>query len=473
VNDDIKTTPAGSGGEGNHWLLHSGGRVFGPLSSDELRSYFTSGMVKAADLIFGADASTGLPAVEVAALLGVAAPLPEPSATVAPAQFPSPRPPAAVGSIQPAPMARMLSVEPVNDTGAFGRVLIALWIAALVAAQFFLIPKNSLGDQHTLREFIGSVLGRSLVIAAICFALWFLLGKLTSSKHPSVKTPLLMMTLVYAVLLGNHALHPEAPNAPHVTLMAAAESPAPAPSQPGQDGATREPQSEAFDNALPPAFPTDATLSPDNVRVDPQPSPATAQQPMPDASTGVAVAPDLWSNSASELFDKQDWEGLEHLAQRWTLEQPSQGRAWAHLGLAQHHLRKFDDAQRAFVEAVRLSPNDSWVLMAAGVLYTGIHDYVTAAELYRRALAIDPNFVGAWNNLGGALSMMKQHEAAIDAWQHVARLDPNYVRTWNNLGSEYYALNQFPKSIESYQKALALEPGNEWAKTGLAQAKQR
>ena len=35
---------------GKGWILHSGGRKFGPLSEDELRGYFRAGMVKSVDI---------------------------------------------------------------------------------------------------------------------------------------------------------------------------------------------------------------------------------------------------------------------------------------------------------------------------------------------------------------------------------------------------------------------------------------
>ena len=200
---------------------------------------------------------------------------------------------------------------------------------------------------------------------------------------------------------------------------------------------------------------------------------ASASAPDPPSSELAAPTRDLWDDSARDLFNKKDWQGLENLSERWTVEQPLRGRAWMSLGLARNYLREFDDALVAYTQAVRLSPDDPWVLFNAGLLHTSMLDSPKAVEMYRRALAVKPDMVEAWNNLGAEKARMHEHEAAIDAWGNVVRLNPGFVMAWDNLGWEYYRLNQFSKAIECYEKALALEPTNERAKTGLLEARQR
>lgn len=473
MNDSIKSAPIETGAEPDRWVLHSEGRQFGPFSGDELRRYFTAGMVKATDSVSGPAVEGIVPATLAAAALGMDEPREALGASASQAS-----PNLATASPMPVPAAAapprgaspsVAFVYPDDDTTGPSGVVVALWLAALFAIQFFIVPKNSLGADSTLNGFIVTVFMRTLGIGAICFALWFLVGRLLSSRQLSLNTPLLLMTLVYAGLVADHLLHPEAPNAaaPHFVVAGIPSARAPE--------AGREQERLRYDRAqfqFPAAAPPLTAMSDQG---DSEPAAPVASLPTPDPQSPERSARtrDLWEDSAHELFDKQDWQGLENLAERWAVEQPSRGRAWMFLGMARNYLRKFDEALVAYTQAVRLSPDDAWVLFNTGLLYTSMLDSPKAVAMYHRALDVNPGMVEAWNNLGNEKARMHEHEAAIDAWGNVVRLSPGYVMAWDNLGWEYYRLNQFPKAIECFEKALAIEPTNERAKTGLLEAKQR
>jgi hypothetical protein len=57
------------------WTVLSGGRQFGPLSEEELRRFFSSGIVKDGDILVHRDFEGGLPARELAQRLMLAAPV--------------------------------------------------------------------------------------------------------------------------------------------------------------------------------------------------------------------------------------------------------------------------------------------------------------------------------------------------------------------------------------------------------------
>ena len=58
------------------WTLLSGGRQFGPLSEEELRRFYSSGLVKHGDVLVHRDHEGGLLAQDVAELFQLAAPPP-------------------------------------------------------------------------------------------------------------------------------------------------------------------------------------------------------------------------------------------------------------------------------------------------------------------------------------------------------------------------------------------------------------
>ena len=130
----------------DQWVLHSGGREFGPFAADELRRYFTSGMVKASDCVSGPGLDAWVSAGLAAAALGVDAPGVAPGSGAAPVVGTASVSPVAM----PIPASASVSARPTTvpaPTLAFhdeqtpeSNGLVVLWLVALLAVQFFLVP---------------------------------------------------------------------------------------------------------------------------------------------------------------------------------------------------------------------------------------------------------------------------------------------------------------------------------------------
>ena len=54
---------------------------------------------------------------------------------------------------------------------------------------------------------------------------------------------------------------------------------------------------------------------------------------------------------------------------------------------------------------------------------------------YQKALQLNPNFAGAYNNQGIALQWKGQLDEAITCYQKAIQLNPNFADAYNNLGS--------------------------------------
>jgi tetratricopeptide (TPR) repeat protein len=101
-----------------------------------------------------------------------------------------------------------------------------------------------------------------------------------------------------------------------------------------------------------------------------------------------------------------------------------------------------------------------------------------AAELYREALAIDPRYLPAWNELAGVyfnmtgFALLAQEEGyhlAREAAFKALAIDPDYAPAHDRLG--WLALHQdnnLHAAAEHYQRALALEPDNEVIRSNAA-----
>jgi tetratricopeptide (TPR) repeat protein len=100
-------------------------------------------------------------------------------------------------------------------------------------------------------------------------------------------------------------------------------------------------------------------------------------------------------------------------------------------------------------------------IMVSGMRARDRGDLAGAEALFRRALATDPAFAKAHNNLGELLSNQGQNEDAEKHLRRAVELDPDYVRAWNNLGN---VLARFPSrkpdAEQAFQNALRVEPNN-------------
>ncbi len=78
----------------------------------------------------------------------------------------------------------------------------------------------------------------------------------------------------------------------------------------------------------------------------------------------------------------------------------------------------------------------------------------------RRAVAADPKFGPAWNNLGAALFHLDRPAAAADAFETAAGLMPASPDPRNGLGLVLEASGRVDQAIVYFDRAVALDPGN-------------
>jgi tetratricopeptide (TPR) repeat protein len=83
------------------------------------------------------------------------------------------------------------------------------------------------------------------------------------------------------------------------------------------------------------------------------------------------------------------------------------------------------------------------------------HDSV---PLYRRALAIDPRFAEAQNNLGNAFLELGQPSEAVACYRRARELIPDNAEILCNLGNALRQLGQLQEAIACTQRAIALDP---------------
>lgn len=81
-----------------------------------------------------------------------------------------------------------------------------------------------------------------------------------------------------------------------------------------------------------------------------------------------------------------------------------------------------------------------------------------AIQHYRQALELNPRDVGAHSNFGSALAARGQTAEAIAHYQQALASNPNHGPTHNNLGNVLSDLDRTDEAMAHYKKALAINP---------------
>jgi serine/threonine-protein kinase len=90
-----------------------------------------------------------------------------------------------------------------------------------------------------------------------------------------------------------------------------------------------------------------------------------------------------------------------------------------------------------------------------------------AVGYYRAALAVRPQAVAVYNNLGNALQAQGDLAGAIASHRQAIAIDPKDAHAHNNLGTALQAQGDLAGAIAQYQEAIALDPKDAGAHNNL------
>jgi len=150
------------------------------------------------------------------------------------------------------------------------------------------------------------------------------------------------------------------------------------------------------------------------------------------------------------------------------------------------------DAEKVFLKALSLDPNNAEVLCNLGVAQDAQHKYEEALARYRTAITLRPDYMQAFFNMGNSCRSFGNPAAAISCYEQTLALAPDFVPAllclgelckeqgyyiraeecfaaaialdqhnvyaWQGLGDSQHGQENFAGAIHSYHKALALEP---------------
>lgn len=189
-----------------------------------------------------------------------------------------------------------------------------------------------------------------------------------------------------------------------------------------------------------------------------------------------------------------DWKNAMTLWKKTVTTAPACARAWNNLGVEYYQAREIENAEKAYLKALKIKPAypDPYhnlgnimakrnffdearnyylkahrysrgkakkkILNSWGILYKKTGNPKSAKLLFARALSFDPFFQEALNNLAAVLHDQGRYLKAWGILTKALQIDPNSPEVHNNLGNVYKKTEHMSKAIEEFRKAVLLKP---------------
>ena len=132
--------------------------------------------------------------------------------------------------------------------------------------------------------------------------------------------------------------------------------------------------------------------------------------------------------------------------------------AFYNLGLVMQEQEKVDEAVAYYKKATAINPNFVQVYNNLGNMFQKLDRLGEALKYYKTATQIDPDYLQVQSNLAAIYIRIGRLDEAIDCYQHILRVDPSSFEAENNLGAVYSSLHQIERARDHYKRALQINP---------------
>jgi tetratricopeptide (TPR) repeat protein len=113
-------------------------------------------------------------------------------------------------------------------------------------------------------------------------------------------------------------------------------------------------------------------------------------------------------------------------------------------------------------------PEDKFLLFLAGRWMITQKNYEAAQHLLERAVALDPNYPAALNELGYAYAGTRSFDKAFASLDKYVKLLPGEPNTEDSYGEISRKAGRYEQALEHYRKALSYDSTFIWSQVGLA-----
>jgi tetratricopeptide (TPR) repeat protein len=130
---------------------------------------------------------------------------------------------------------------------------------------------------------------------------------------------------------------------------------------------------------------------------------------------------------------------------------PNSANGWCYLGIALHDLKRYPEAIQAYEKAIAIQPKFPIAFnnMGNSLRYDFRPEEAEAA--FQNALDFDPNYLSAHKNRGTLHAWLGNYDLALESYAAAQRLSPDEAETHRNLGVIYLLKGDFERGWEEYR----------------------
>ena len=134
---------------------------------------------------------------------------------------------------------------------------------------------------------------------------------------------------------------------------------------------------------------------------------------------------------------------------------------WIGAGNAYYGLKRFDEAERAYLKAAELESDDVVALSNLAGVYFETQRYETGLDICARALSRRSDYVNALIHQGNMLSALNRYEEAVSAYDKALAVSPDDLLTIFNLAYALVMTGRNDRAEQFYERLLKTAPDDE------------
>ncbi|MEI7671336.1 MAG: FlgO family outer membrane protein [Deltaproteobacteria bacterium] len=183
------------------------------------------------------------------------------------------------------------------------------------------------------------------------------------------------------------------------------------------------------------------------------------------AGIGDALATLSYSRrKAGESYDGLLRQASE-AAEKAVALNPASSEAHRALAHAHNNAFYFQESRREAEKALALNPNDAeaWYLLGQAATTAPV-DLDRAEICYNHALRLNSSYAMAYNSLGWYVYLeRKWYDKAAEVFKRAIQISPDFVEAHDSLGEAYFRMGRYPEAAAAFKKALELQPSHKHA----------
>ncbi len=163
-------------------------------------------------------------------------------------------------------------------------------------------------------------------------------------------------------------------------------------------------------------------------------------------------------NRAVEFYQASNLTEAEKTVRQILTINPRHSLGLHLMGIIAFDVQRYDIAEELVCSAIVEQDNNPSFYFTLGRILNKQEKKEDAVKAYRKALALNPDFTDALNNLGTCLLSLGRTDDASDIFARILKKDPGNFNALCNTASILYSNKSFVESLKYYYQAIRIDP---------------